>query len=141
MNICGPGARGCGDFAQLLQVGDNDNFWDTWNPTKSPPIPSIIEVSIASDGDDDIVSLLSEVEVAKSRSFQHGMNLKQQQRQTHPGAYAAIDLDQHDLMFEIVEDRGDDLREQRRQESQLDSLACSSFDSRMGDTRLMWMDH
>lgn len=127
--LCGPGARLCGGMTQLLsrdrdEVCNDPKFWDALAGKESPPIPKEIDISKSSDSDDDdSVSLLSEIEVSKAFNRYQEAWLRQALTSSHAAE------EQHDLHLEEIVGTKDS-----------DSLVVSSFDSRMGDTRVLEME-
>lgn len=130
--VCGPGARLCGGITQLISndsdgVCNDPKFWNAFTRNESPPIPKVVEISKSSESDDDdSVSLLSELEVSKAYSrYQEALTLQKN------GRVPAGNKDPHHDLYldEVIQGPRD-----------TDSLAVSSFDSRMGDTRFMEME-
>ena len=137
MVVCGP--RMCGGVAQILSVGESST--DICGPKKwrqqvvtvvdpfaddAPPIPKVIEVSVDSqEGDDDSVSLLSELEVGKAYTRYRELLAAHlnEPPPCEPDDEEEVEdaEEEHDLLFK-EEDA---------------SRAKSEFDNRSGDTRYM----
>jgi hypothetical protein len=131
--VCGPSTAMCGGISNLIQGDDADlwndfKIWNTFSKNPNPPIPKVIDVSLdSSEDNDDMVSMLSEVEVARNLARYRDMLMEED---------GGHDL----LLLEMeLEDEDDEPLWHRQKESppvvtddddELGSLACS-FDSRM----------
>jgi len=133
---CGAGAKMmCGGIAELLDRKIRDALAED-----SPPIPSTIEISKDSDSDDDgSVSLLSEEDAARgSAKYRNTIMTYACQERRRRGDENDENHDLHFLEMEESSYEKAGYGKMKEKKFRNDgSLACSSFDSRTGDTRVM----
>ena len=127
--------------------GGFSGFWDAFH-NESPPIPKVVEISRDSEtsSDDDTVSLLSEADVARAFTRYRTTILTYANQRLDTENDDDDQDDDRDLYF--LEMEKDETEEKNvkplgnpvnSDDDDLGSLAWSSFDSRMGDTRVIMM--
>ena len=135
--LCGQGTQMCGGTSDLFQGESNGDFFIDKlcdavavkrRPVTRPPIPEVIEVSLGSEDDDeygDLISTISEADMIRAFT-----RCRDMMACSSPKEQKEFD---HELRLLEIEAEDDD----GGAEKDDGSLACSSFDSRMGDSRFM----